>query len=194
MNKRFLRDSKLNLRSHLTSLKKASKRKNDDEIELMTEMPMHAFDISPECEKQCVEFDSVQREIASQHGTLLPCSVDALMSNGSVVFAIEFKTGRVDMVNVHRKIYDTVLTFIEYDGKDLAFTRERFVYVLVLSRLSKVVKRMGHYLLGMKKPWEKLRQQKDILSLSFLKNYLVNDVIAMPPEFFKLFLHEKKLV
>ena len=194
MNKRFLRDSKLNFRNHLISLKIASKRKRDDESEVMTEATMYAFDIKPECEKQCVEFDAVQREIALQHGTLLPCSVDALMSDGSVVFAIEFKTGGIDLVNVHRKIYDTILTFIEYDGKDLAFTRERFVYVLVLTRLSKAVKRMGHYLLGMKKPWEKLKHQKDILRLSPLKNYLVNDVIAMPPEFFKRFLHEKKLV
>lgn len=194
MNKRFLRDSKLDLRNHLISLKEASKRKEDDKVEVESESTKFAFDIEPMCNEKCVDFDAVQKEIALRQGLVLPCSVDALMSDGSVFFAIEFKTGGIDLVNIHRKIYDTVLTFITYDCKSLEFARERFVYVLVLSRLSKEVKRMRHYLLGMKKPWERIRHQKDILSLLPLKKYLINDVIAIPPEFFSQFLREYKLV
>ena len=194
MNKRFLRDSKLGLSKHLVSFRTASERKDDDVTGASDDAPMYAFDIEPECNKDCVDFDAVQKEIASSCRIAPPCSVDALTSNGSLFFAIEFKTGGIELVNIHRKIYDTILTFIAHDGKSLAFARERFVYVLVLSRLSKEIKQMAHYLLGMKRPWEKIRHQKDILSLFPLKNYLVNDVIAMPPEFFRLFLHENKLL
>ena len=194
MDKRFLRDSKLNLKNHLVSFRTASERKDDDVEESPNGLPPCAFDIEPECNTKCVDFDAVQKEVALSLNIQQPCSVDAITSDGSFVFAIEFKTGVIDLVNIHRKIYDTVLTFIEHDGKQPAFARERFVYILVLTRLSKEVKQMRHDLLGRKEPWKYIKHQKDILSLSPLKNYLVNDIIAMPPEFFCRFLRKNKLV
>ena len=194
MDKRFLRDSKLDLANHLVSFKEASARKNDDIAEAQNELSGYAFAIEPECNKSCVDFDAVQKEVASSLNIQQPCSVDAITSDGTLVFAIEFKTGVVDLVNIHRKIYDTVLTFIARDGKNPAFARERFVYVLVLTRLSKEVKQMRHDLLGRKEPWRYINHQKDVLRLSLLKNYLVHDVIAMPPEFFRRFLRENKLI
>ena len=181
------------LRRHFSDLKTTSKKKEEDKQDGNESKPVeYCFDLEPECNLQCIDFDAVQRSIALRHNIPLACSVDAVLCSKKEIYAIEFKTGRVDTLNVNRKIYDTVLTWLENRRQTVAYTRERMTYVLVLSILSKKVKQLNHGLLGKKRPWEYFVERKDY-ELGKLKGWLVKQVVIMPPEFFRRYITYYKL-
>ena len=189
MDKRMLGDTKLPVKGHLVSLKYASRTKEDDCVDIgQQSLAKHCFELPPECEDRCIDFDEVQRELAKRNKIRLPCSVDALILEKGIFYAVEFKTGRADELNVYRKIYDTVFSIVENDDKPIRFARERIVYVLVLSTLSQRIKRWGRHKLGMQKPWEHLGLEAHWEKLKLLGGMLVWAVEIMPPEFFKRYL------
>jgi len=86
-----------------------------------------------------VDFDTVVKKLyASMRETCgkSPCSVDALYYSGQHVFAIEFKTGKVDATGIVRKLYDSTMCLIEHAGKSFAWAREHVVAVVVATKLA----------------------------------------------------------
>lgn len=86
---------------------------------------------------QAVDFDEVKKglyaPICMRCGHM-PCSVDALYMSGQCVYAVEFKTGRINATGVTRKLYDTVMCFIEHAGRDFKWARERMIAVVVAAK------------------------------------------------------------
>ena len=84
-----------------------------------------------------VNFDDVKKGLYSslcKRCGHIPCSVDALYFSGQNVYAVEFKTGKVDVTGVVRKLYDSVMCFIEYAGKDFKWARERMSAIVVAAK------------------------------------------------------------
>jgi len=181
------------LKQSHSNLKLTSRTKDDDAGEELAGPVEYCFDLEPECRIKCIDFDDVQKTLAKKRKIPLACSVDAVLCSSENVYAIEFKTGHVDMVNVHRKIYDTVLSWLENRQQSISYARERIVYVLVMAALSKQIKRFGHSFLGKQKPWEGISLQPNQQELRKIQGWIVRDVEIMPPEFFKRYLRYYKL-
>lgn len=85
-----------------------------------------------------VDFDAVKNglyaSMARQCDGHCPRSVDALYMSGRNVYAVEFKTGKVKPLDLVRKLYDTVMCFIEHDRRDFKWSRSRMVAVVVASK------------------------------------------------------------
>lgn len=87
---------------------------------------------------KAVEFDTVKNGLYASMirrcNGRCPRSVDALYMSGQNVYAVEFKTGNVKPLDVFRKLYDTVMCFIEHDGRDFKWARSRMIAVVVASK------------------------------------------------------------
>lgn len=109
------------LKTHLCTLKKASKDNNRNEY--MTESKI-----------KVVDFDKIPKEYCKRMKIQnLPCSNDALyISKDNVWYFIEFKNGSVDAAEIYRKFYDSILILVEMGViPDLQFAREHIVFILV---------------------------------------------------------------
>lgn len=109
------------LKKKCCTLKKASKDETNDSF--MTESQI-----------KVINFDKVPNEFSrgkGWHG--VPKSNDALyISENDKWIFIEFKNGRIDIADIYRKIYDSILMSIQMKFiKDYEFVRNNVHYILV---------------------------------------------------------------
>ena len=133
-----------------------------------------------------INFDNIK---TAWYGLTLPNQVrscDALFVDADRFYLIEFKTGKPENVDIHRKIYDSVIALMEHNVLTLADCRERLQYVIV----SKHYKDAGHDSLlgyledGMSEPWEYIVERHALNSwdkheIRKLTNFLFSKVYKL---------------
>lgn len=111
--------------SHLSNLKRLSLDDGKGQKIYMTQFTRNA-----------VNFDAVKKEYSSPLGlSKIPSSNDALFDDGkgSLVF-VEFKNGfinRKKILEIWKKIYDSMLIFTDITSTGISYTREHMNYILV---------------------------------------------------------------
>jgi len=108
------------LQKYLSTLKKASKDKNNGIF--MTESKI-----------QVVDFDKVPDKYSKvKKISSIPKSNDALYIKGNRWYFIEFKNGSIDKADIYRKIYDSLIMLVEMEIiENFEFSRENINYILV---------------------------------------------------------------
>ena len=123
-------------------------------------------------------------------------SADALYKHGDRYYLIEFKTGGVKNVDVHRKLYDSVIGLLEHRVLTLSECREYLQYVIVSLKQNVFPyhkEMMRHFGSGVDEPWEyavtrenlKNWDKNDIRKLS---GFLVEKIYKLNPSDFDLFV------
>lgn len=87
---------------------------------------------------KAIDFDTFTEKSYCQKGTgssRLPRSVDSLFFHGQDAYAIEFKNGNPDNLDLVRKIYDTVMCLTEHVDSNFnyAWARRKLTYLVVCS-------------------------------------------------------------
>ncbi len=109
------------------------------------------------CENlKAINFDDVKE---AWYGHKLPNQVrscDALYVDADRFYLVEFKTGGPENFDLHRKIYDSVIAFIEHGVLSLADCRIRLQYVVVSKMYSDAGQDtlLGYLEQGISEPWE----------------------------------------
>lgn len=123
-----------------------------------------------------INFDKVSKEYSKT--VKLNCltkSVDAAYIDENQWYFIEFKNGSVDKLDVHRKIYDSIIMMIEMGIKEeFKFFRNNATYILVLNKKygQNSENRNRIYDYGKKRANEEIK----FFELDKLEGYLVNKV------------------
>ena len=81
-----------------------------------------------------INFDNIK---AVWYGLTLPNQVrscDALFVDADRFYLIEFKTGEFKNIDIHRKIYDSVIALVEHNVLTLPDCRRRLQYIVVSKR------------------------------------------------------------
>lgn len=118
------------LKSHMTTLKRTSK-----------DMANTAYMCNSQI--RVVNFDKIPREYAKRMGlSMLPCSNDALHLGEedypSKWCFIEFKNGTINVAEIYRKLYDSLIMLLELKCiPDIQYAREHMEYILVYNSREK---------------------------------------------------------
>jgi hypothetical protein len=119
-----------------------------------------------------INYDKIKE---SWYGVRLPNqvrSVDCLFVKGGVFYFIEFKTGKPDNLDIHRKIYDTVLGLVEHNILTLDACRTQVKYLVVSKRYGDAFDgSLLEYLeTDIKEPWDYE------INMEVLRNWDKNDI------------------
>lgn len=192
MNRRMSLEHVRELQQCVSTFYATSRRKMDD----ARGCNLPEYCLSEKCDWKAIDFDSVQHKwyanVREQTGKM-PCSVDAICLARGNIYAVEFKCGKnIDGPNLFRKIYDTVMGFIEHAGLNFEACRQQIVYVVVapLKNDEYVISRVNRYI---NRPWENPRNGWDRWKLSSLCGVIVRQTIVLPPELFSDFARAENL-
>ena len=110
---------------NIVTLKETSKDSHGDQDVFMTQSSL-----------KVVNFDAVKDDYVKNLGlSETPFSNDALVfTDDGEYYFIEFKNGHINseiVIELRRKIYDSLLIFTDIIGKGISFTREKMSYILV---------------------------------------------------------------
>lgn len=87
-------------------------------------------------QQKAINFDKFQGWYRSQYK--INCdlkSIDALfIPNKDTLLFIEFKSGNVDSTDIRRKIYDSVIIYLDYKNEMLSDFRNKFEFILVCNQ------------------------------------------------------------
>lgn len=164
------------LKDHTCSLRKASHDKSNEKH--MCESKM-----------RIINFDKIPREYAKvKQLDVLPNSNDALyISRTGKWYFIEFKNGRVDKINIFRKIYDSLIMLVELEViSDFKFSRDHIEYILVYNedknaRVQEAPDREANYAFIR----ERAQQEKKLFGVDKLERYLFFDTHTYTTEVFE---------
>lgn len=79
-----------------------------------------------------IDFDAIKDDyIQSLSLKETPKSSDALVKCGEKYYFIEFKNGRVNKYDVMKKVYDSLLIFMDVIHENISFTRKKVNFILV---------------------------------------------------------------
>lgn len=111
--------------TNISTLKEISKDSSDmNNIQYMTDSQIEVID-----------FDMVKRNYANNLSLSEECakSVDGIVFWNDELTFIEFKNGKManEKSNIKRKILDSLLIFCDIVGKNINFTREKVIFILV---------------------------------------------------------------
>ena len=103
-----------------------------------------------------IKFDDVK---VNWYGLTLPNQVrscDALFVDEDNFYLIEFKTGKPENIDIHRKIYDSVIALMEHGVLTLSDCRDHLQYIVVSRHYKDTVSGslLGYLEDGMLEPWE----------------------------------------
>lgn len=164
---------------------------NNPDFETLTETASGVMDAFEDVAKvKCINLDKFKFIFYPDLGTTnTPCSADALTFERNGTFLIEFKANSVDGANIVRKVYDSIMLFVEHGGYDFSRTRNEIVFVLVTtavcSSMEKAVSRSRYY---MKEPWDQMKPQLDRWGISNLENIIVKKAYVMSPDMFNYYI------
>ena len=127
-------------------------------------------------------------------------SADVLYKNGDKYYLIEFKTGKPDNFDLHRKLYDSVLGLMEHAVLTLDECRGNLQYLVVSLEYDPHPchsEMLAHFDAGDNEPWEyevskvalKNWPTKDIRKLS---GFLVENIYKLCPADFNKFVTNRK--
>lgn len=127
-------------------------------------------------------------------------SADAFYKNGDRYYLIEFKTGKPDNFDLHRKLYDSVIGLMENAVLSLDECRDKLQYLIVSLRYTPYPchsEMLAHFDAGDDEPWEyevskttlKEWGDKDIRKLS---GFLVEKIYKLSPVDFDKFVTNRK--
>ena len=141
---------------------------------------------------RCLDFDNIKLHYYPPRPSVhTPCSVDAVTFEMCGTFLIEFKFKTAKLENITRKIYDSVMLFIEKNGFTFERARKEFTYIVVSSGLrnwkssERALLKAYSYC---KNPWVSLRACYDRWKLESLEGVVVKAAYAMPPDMFEFFV------
>lgn len=190
------------LYKHSCSIKKTSEAKTDDSEKTYGQPPQHFVVLGKHFARLSVcNFDALQREwYPPRKGKNCPCSVDAVhLGDDGLWYAIEFKIGSVDRMNLVRKIHETIMGFKE-NLRDVAsafgtyeFYRSHLVYIVVASALDSFnssERTFYRTYLAYREPWE-LDRYPLRWELKPLENVIVKRVYELSPSMFARFAKKK---
>ena len=150
---------------------------------------------------EVIDFDKVKEKYSLEIGLKeIPKSCDALYTLDDTIFFIEFKNGKVEVFDIRKKIYDTILIFTDLVECGISETRKKVEYILVYDKeKNKTSKSYGDYkknniiesesynLISM--GISKLANQEIIkFKIGDFQNYLLKDVHTYTKEEFEKFL------
>lgn len=126
-------------------------------------------------------------------------SADAFYKHGDLYYLIEFKTGKIQNVDLHRKLYDSLIGLIEHQVLTLSECRENLQYIVVSLQCGVFAQHkemMEHFACGVNEPWDyavtrqalKTWEKNDIRKLS---GFLVNKVFKLSPSDFDIFVRNR---
>lgn len=88
-------------------------------------------------EKECINFDKLKEEYIRVNKIKcsgVPSSCDALLESNNELCFIEFKNGSFKDYEIIRKIYDSLLIFLDLTGKTISFSRQYMSFYLVYNK------------------------------------------------------------
>ena len=187
------------LYKHARSLKAASKSKSDDLSSKWGTPPcnfvVHGKKISS---IRVCDFDKLQRVwYPAKKGGNVPCSVDAVKcGDDEVLYAIEFKIGRVESSNLIRKIHESIMGIKEHLNMMASFLgrydfyRQHMVYLVVASDLevqNACDKTFYRSLTAFDRPWEQPSYPVR-WHLKPLEGVVISKVYELSPSMFERFV------
>lgn len=172
---------------HKQTLCELSKNDQDDRC-LDGQLPCSALD--------AVWFDKVKEDWYNEHYFHQVRSADALYKHRNRYYLIEFKTGKPDNLDIHRKLYDSVLGLLEHHVLTLAECRENLQYIIVSLKQTTFPQHeemLEHFRFGRVEPWEYevTRENLDMWNkndIRKLSGFLVNKVYRLSPKDFDAFV------
>lgn len=144
---------------------------------------------------EAVGFDDVKKDWYDARYYHQVRSCDALYKHGGRYYLIEFKTGKPRNVDVHRKIYDSVIGLTEHAVLTLQECRERLQAIIVSLEYvpsPQHVEMLQHFESGDCEPWDyavtrqnlQMWDKDDIRKLS---GFLVERIFKLSPQDFERF-------
>ena len=126
-------------------------------------------------------------------------SADAFYKHGNRYYLIEFKTGKPNNIDIHRKLYDSIVGLLEHQVLSLSECRENLQYIIVSLEYKTFPQHqelISHFGFGVVEPWDyavtrqnlKDWDKNDIRKLS---GFLVNKVYKLSPEDFNTFVSHR---
>lgn len=122
-------------------------------------------------EKIVIDFDKVKDKYTQCFRPAdTPASNDVLAKKDDQFYFIEFKNGSVNKYNIMKKIYDSLLIFMDIQDKNISFTRENVNFILVYDYEKNKIE--------INKEIEKRKRQQNKLDKSeILKSSSFNEII-----------------
>lgn len=147
-----------------------------------------------------VWFDKIKEEWYDELYFHQVRSADALYKHGSRYYLIEFKTGDVRNVDIHRKLYDSVVGLLEHRVLSLSECRENLQYIIVSLKYEAFPQHqemIKHFGFGVEEPWDYVVTRQSLKDWSKddirkLSGFLVNKVYMLTPEEFDAFASRRK--
>lgn len=141
-----------------------------------------------------IKFDDVK---VTWYGMTLPNQVrscDALFVDEGKFYLIEFKTGKPENFDIHRKIYDSVIALMEHGVLTLSDCRDHLQYIVVSRHYKDIVSDslLGYLENGIPEPWEynvdrQILNNWDKHEIRKLTNFLFSKVYKLSPLDFERF-------
>lgn len=160
------------LRVHLKEIRKICKDKTNNQVMCKSNIT-------------AVDFDKISRKYCKKKGVpSFPCTVDAMyISMNGQWYLIEFKNGDINQLQVHRKIYDSLIMLLELEiMKDFQFARNNITYILVYNSKKYGIdtERLDLESGSLKKVYDytlkRAEEERKLFGLYKLENYLLKEV------------------
>lgn len=106
---------------------------------------------------KAVGFDSVKKDWYNARFFHQVRSCDALYQHGERFYLIEFKAGKPKNLDLHRKLYDSVMGLVEHSVLDLETCRSTVQYLIVSVKYEPYPfhrEMLAHFERGVKEPWD----------------------------------------
>jgi hypothetical protein len=142
-----------------------------------------------ESKLEVINFDKIPNEYARGKGwAAIPKSNDALyISTDRQWFFIEFKNGSIDLKDLYRKIYDSIIMLLELEIiPDFGFVRENCHYILVYNSRkygklanSKSRDSFGEYI------FKRANTEEKLFEIEKLNQYLFKETHTYTKELFE---------
>lgn len=146
---------------------------------------------------QAVNFDKVKENWYQERFPNQVKSCDALYYHDDNYYLLEFKTGKVNGLDVFRKIYDSIIGLMEHKKLTLDECRRQLNVILIANHaenspnapLDNHLQKQSQWEYSMDKSFLEKLKDNDIRRLT---NYLVKWAYRMTPDVFETFVHEKR--
>lgn len=145
---------------------------------------------------EAVWFDKVKEDWYNKQYFHQVRSADALYKHGNRYYLIEFKTGKPENLDIHRKLYDSIIGLLEHRVLSLSDCRENLQYIVVslkYDRFPQHGEMMDHFNFGVSEPWEYSVTRQNLNAwdkndVRKLSGFLVNKVYKLCPADFETFV------